>query len=315
MDISVVATLYHSEPYLREFHDRAVRAAEAAGMAVEIVLVNDGSPDGSLAVALELLAKDPRVKVVDLSRNFGHHKAMMVGLRHATGDRVFLIDCDLEEAPELLGEFGTEMDRTHADMVYGVQRNRKGGIFERFSGWLFYFLFNLFSGTPIPSNGVTARLMTRRYVDALLQHGEYHAFIDGLWEITGFHQQPLMVDKGNKGSTTYDISRRLFLVVDAVTSFSSRPLVLVFYMGLAIFLLAAAAAVYLVVRHFWFGDLLMGWASVIVSISLLGGMTIFCLGVIGIYMSKMFIETKRRPYAIVRAVHERKRENGALRGD
>lgn len=315
MDISVVATMYRSEPYLREFHGRVSRATAALGKEVEIVLVNDGSPDGALDLALKLLGEDPRVKVVDLSRNFGHHRAMMTGLRHAKGDLVFLLDCDLEEPPELLSEFLAEMVRSGADLVYGVQRSRKGGPFERVSGGLFYLLFNLLSATPIPPNAVTARLMTRRYVDAFLLHGEYHAFLDGLWEITGFERRPFPMDKGSKGSTTYSLFRRFSMAVDAVTSFSSRPLVLVFYLGLGIFLAAGAAAVYLVFRYFRYGDLEMGWPSVIVSIWLLGGLTLFCLGLIGIYLSKVFIETKQRPGAIVRAVHERKGGGGAPRAD
>jgi hypothetical protein len=153
MDLSIVTTLYYSSPYLEEFYARTCAAAEQITDDYEIILVNDGSPDDSLDVALSLFERDDRVKVVDLSRNFGHHKAVMTGLAHARGDLVFKIDCDLEEEPELLGEFYAEMIKDPSvDVVYGVQQRRKGGPFERLSGSLFYRLFNLLSDHPVPSN-------------------------------------------------------------------------------------------------------------------------------------------------------------------
>ena len=164
MFLSVVTTLYYSAPHLEEFHARVSRAAAALCPEYEILFVNDGSPDTSLDVALGLFRRDPHVRIVDLSRNFGHHKAMMTGLEHARGDLIFLIDSDLEEAPELLEAFLGTMRETSADVVYGVQQTRRGGPTERFTGWLFFKLFNLLSDSPIPPNVLTVRLMTRRYV-------------------------------------------------------------------------------------------------------------------------------------------------------
>ena len=305
MRLSIVTTLYRSARHLEEFHARISAVAARFTPDYEILLVNDGSPDDSLAVALKLFEYDDRVRIVDLARNFGHHKAMMTGLAEARGDLVFLIDSDLEEPPELLTEFAEAIKEGHADVVYGVQDRRRGGLVERSSGWLFFRLFNLLSEQPIPENLATVRLMTRRYVSALVSHRERKMMIAGLWALTGFKQIARTIAKGTKGDTAYGFRRKVSVLVDSVTSFSDRPLVLIFYLGLAIGGTSSLAAVYLVVRRLFFGVALPGWPSLIVSIWMLGGLMLICLGIIGIYLSKIFIETKQRPYTIVRQIYER----------
>ena len=303
MDLSIVTTLYYSAPYLEEFYSRVCAVAQVLATDFEIILVNDGSPDGSLQTAISLQRKDRRVRVIDLSRNFGHHKAMMTGLAHSRGELVFLVDCDLEEDPELLETFYQKLKATETEVVFGVQKNRKGRLFERVSGSIFFKLFNLLSNDPIPANVITARLMTRKYVKALVQHRERETLIAGLWTLTGFDQVPVSVTKHFKARSTYDLRRKVAQLVNAITSFSSKPLVMIFYLGSGILLLSTIAALVLIFRKLFFGALLLGWPSVIISIWLLGGLTIFCLGVIGIYLSKMFIEVKQRPYTIVREIY------------
>jgi putative glycosyltransferase len=305
MRLSIVATLYRSARHLEEFHARVSAAAARFTPDYEIVLVNDGSPDDSLDVALKVFEQDGHVRIIDLARNFGHHKAMMTGLAEARGDLVFLIDSDLEEPPELLTEFAQALQDGQADVVYGVQDQRRGGLVERVSGWVFFKVFNLLSEQRIPENLVTVRLMTRRYVSALVAHRERKMMIAGLWALTGFTQIARTVARGAKGQTSYSFSRKVSLLVDSITSFSDRPLVLIFYLGLAIGGTASLAAVYLVVRRLFFGVALPGWPSLIVSIWMLGGLMLICLGIIGIYLSKIFIETKQRPYTIVRQTYER----------
>ncbi len=304
MKLSVVATLYESAPTVREFVARAAAAAAALTDDFEIVLVNDGSPDASLEEALAIFEREPRLRIVDLSRNFGHHLAMMTGLAHARGDLVFLLDSDLEEDPEILGGFHRELLGKDADVVFGVQARRKGGLVERWSGSLFYSVFNRISNVKVPSNVVTARLMTRRYVDALVQHRDREVFLLGLWTITGFRQVAVAVEKKDKGRTSYGLGRKTAVLVNSLTSFSNRPLVFIFWAGCLILGCATIAAVDLVVRRLFFGTLLQGWPSLIVSIWLLGGFTIFCLGVIGIYLAKVFTEVKERPYTVVRRIFE-----------
>lgn len=306
MTLSIVTTLYRSEPYIAEFHRRISRAAEQITRDVEIVFVDDGSPDNSRDAACAIADIDRRVKVVVLSRNFGHHRAMMTGLAHATGDLVFLIDCDLEEEPELLTSFYETLRSARADVVYGQQVARKGGLFERISGSIFYRVFKLLSNAPVPDNLITVRLMSARYVQSLVQHRDREIFLAGLWQITGYKQVPQLVVKQSKGTSTYDLGRKIAIFVNAITSFSNKPLVFVFYLGVFIMSASTAAALYLIVRRLFFGSLLFGWPSVIVSIWMLGGITIFCLGIIGIYIAKIFTETKDRPYAIVSEVYSSK---------
>jgi putative glycosyltransferase len=304
MELSIVTTLYRSAAHVEAFHAEMTRQAEKLTTDFEMILVHDGSPDDSLERAIALHRRDPRVQVVDLSRNFGHHRAMMTGLARARGDLVFLIDCDLEEDPGLLLGFHEELRRTGADVVYGVQDRRRGPWTERLGGWLFFKLFNLLSEVPIPPNVSTVRLMTRRYVRGLVAHRERQLVIAGLWALTGFQQVPVPLRKGSRGRSSYSLARKLTLLVDAVTSFSDRPLVLVFYLGLGTFVAATLAGLYLVVRRLFFGVLLAGWPSLIVSVWLLGGLTLFAIGLTGMYVSRVFVETKRRPYTIIREIHE-----------
>jgi putative glycosyltransferase len=304
MRLSIVSTLYRSAPYVAEFCRRASEAARQLTPDFEIVLVNDGSPDAALEVALETRKLNPHIKVIDLARNFGHHKAMMTGLAHAKGDLVFLIDSDLEEPPELLGPFKAELDRTKADVVYGVQAKRRGGSFERLTGAMYYSLFNTITSLPIPRNLLTVRLMTRRYVQALVSHQERELNIGALWTFTGFAQVAMAVDKAHKGSTSYDLRKRISHLVNSVTSFSSAPLVFVFYLGVSISILSGLFGGYLIIRRLFFGVLLEGWPSLIVSVWFLGGLTLLSLGVLGVYLAKVFTEVKQRPYTVIRDVFE-----------
>ncbi|MGC3987002.1 MAG: glycosyltransferase family 2 protein [Pseudorhodoferax sp.] len=309
MKLSIVATLYQSAPYIVEFHNRASTAAQAlVGNDYEIVLVNDGSPDNSLDLARELTVRDPHVLVVELSRNFGHHKAMMTGLAHARGEHVFLIDSDLEEEPEWLASFARQLEQQHCDVVYGAQERRKGGWFERWSGQWFYRGFKALTGLALPENVVTARLMRGEYVDALLRHQEREVFLAGLWHITGFDQRPHTVRKHNASETTYTLRRKMSLLVNSVTSFSNAPLVSIFYIGLAISLFATVYIAYLVAHWLFLAKPMSGWTSVMASIWLLGGMVISFIGVVGIYLSKIFSETKQRPYTIVRRIYAQRQD-------
>ena len=302
MRLSIVTTLYQSGPSVREFYARASEAAARLDGDYEIVFVNDGSPDDAFQQVLALQATDPRVVGVDLSRNFGHYKAIMTGLRYCRGERVFLIDCDLEEAPELLSEFSATMDARGCDVVYGVQSGRKGGWFERITGALFWRLFNWLSPVRVPENLTTVRLMTRRYVRSLVRFRDQEVFLAGLWQIAGFEQVPVGVTKGSRGTSTYTLRRKVAVLVNSITSFSNLPLVMIFYVGLGISAAAFAYILFLVFRWSSQAQPVLGWTSVIASIWLVGGLMISFLGVIGIYVAKVFMESKRRPYTVVRKV-------------
>jgi len=304
MRLSIVTTLYRSQPHLAEFHRRASAVArELVADDFEMILVNDGSPDGALEDVVQISREDEHVIVVDLSRNFGHHKAMMAGLENAEGELVFLIDSDLEEEPEWLTAFHRHLLDERADVVYGRQADRKGAWFERWSGELYYSVFNRLCSIEHPRNIVTTRLMTRRYVQALLQHQERELVISCLWLITGFKQVEHVVRKHMSSRTTYSFSKKVDHAANAIVSFSEVPLKFIFYLGLVVFACSLACAIYLISLRLHRSQVVDGWTSVMVSVWLLGGMIISFVGVIGIYVSKVFSETKQRPRTIVREIY------------
>lgn len=260
MYLSVVTTLYCSSPYIIEFYQRISSNAQKITDNYEIIFVNDGSPDDSLSIALSIYEKDKRVKIIDLSRNFGHHKAIMTGLSYARGELIFLIDSDLEEEPEFLSLFYEKHKQLDVDVVYGVQKFRKGHFFEKITGKAFYSLFNILSSHPIPANLITARLMSQRYVNAFVSHKEREMNFSGLAAITGFIQIPIVVTKHSKGKSSYNLRRKLSIVVNAITSFSNKPLIFIFYLGTLISLISGVAATYLIIRKVFFNVLLSGWA-------------------------------------------------------
>jgi len=306
-DLSIVTTIYRTGCYLEEFAQRALAAAAQSGFApedVEIVFINDGSPDNALNDAVAVRERHPQARVLDMSRNVGHHKAMMTGLRESTGKYVFLLDSDLEESPEWLIAFKADMDANGYDAVYGVQERRKGKWFERFSGELFYTVFNLLAAYKVTPNSVTARLMTRDFVNALIAHEESEPFLFGLAALTGFTQHPCPVRKKHESPTSYTFIRKFRLACNSILSFSSRPLI---YISLLGFLMTCGAFSYIMwifLRFILFGSPPAGWASLIVSIWFVGGITILCLGIVSLYLAKVFEEVKRRPYAIIKKRYE-----------
>ena len=307
-ELSIVTTLYCSETYLDEFYKRTKNSIEALSKSYEIIFVNDGSPDDSLNQVLNLQKQDPNVIVIDLSRNFGHHKALMTGLMHARGDLVYLIDSDLEEEPEWLISFHQKMLQEDCSVVYGVQEKRKGTLFERFSGAAYYKLLNLTSGTEFPENVTTARLMTRQYVQSLILHQERELMITGLFHITGYKQTPAIVQKRSSSPTTYTFIKKLNLFITALTSFSDRPLFYIFYAGILITAVAGIFIANLLLKSLLWGIPVHGWTSLIVSIWFIGGILASFLGVIGMYVAKIFTEVKQRPYTIIKNIYETKKD-------
>jgi putative glycosyltransferase len=270
------------------------------------VLVNDGSPDDSLAYALSRCSDLPHLVVVDLSRNFGHHHAIHAGLRQARGELVFLIDCDLEVRPAVLSELLERRRATGADLVFGYQEARKGGWLEKVSGSLFWRGINALSDVPIPENMLTERLMTRRFVEALLSLGDHNLFLGGMMSWTGFVQIGLPVRKVQRdGQSSYTVWKRLQLMVTAVSSFSSKPLTWLFNAGVLITLLSFAYVAYLVFRKVMFGDALLGFTSIMGLVALSLGITTTALGLVGIYLGRVFNQVQNRPTYIVKDIHRR----------
>lgn len=305
MKLSIVTTMYYSAPYIKEFYDRINSEASKITDDYEIIFVDDGSPDSSLEEALKLQGNDNRVNVVELSRNFGHHKAIITGLEQTKGDYIFLIDVDLEEKPELLSEFwSNHKNKDNIDVFYGVQEKRKGGWFERVSGHMFYNFINFMAGYEFPKNVLVTRLMTKQYAQELVKHKESEVFLLGICMLTGFNQEPIICKKSHKGETTYTLRKKVNQSFNAITSFSSKPLTFLFYFGFIVFFLAFLFIIYLIVKKYYFGQVSEGWTGIVASIYLFGGAIIMSIGVVGIYIAKLYNEAKSRPYTIIKKIHK-----------
>jgi putative glycosyltransferase len=300
MSTSIVSTLYRSAPYLDEFVSRCLALMQDKD---ELVLVDDGSPDESLALAREHAARDTRIVVVELARNFGHHHAILAGLSQALGDRVFFVDSDLEEAPELLVDFGSIMEAGNVDVVFGVHNHSQGSLLRRTTSRVFWFVFNWASDSTTPLNICNVRLMKRRYVDALLSLQEANVFLGGMFHWVGFKQLAVPIERNlRRAQSTYSIAGRIKLAVRSITAFSTAPLKAMFLLGTIMSALAFLLALYFVVLKVLDPKIQLGFTSLIISIWFLSGIIIACLGVLGIYLAYVYTETKRRPRVIVKEI-------------
>ncbi|MBW1297148.1 glycosyltransferase family 2 protein [Aquimarina litoralis] len=304
MKLSVVTTLYRSERFVKEFYERVSVVVKEITDDYELIFVNDGSPDNSNLKVLQARELDDHVKLIELSRNFGHHKAVMTGLRYASGDLIYLLDIDLEEPPELLRVFHDNMVDKKVDVVYGVQEKRKGKYFEKITGKFFYTMFNLMSEIPIEENILMARLMNKEYVESLKKYNEKELFLGGVFAMVGYNQISIPVAKGSRPDTTYTFKKKMSLLVNAITATSNRLLIYVFYLGLIVSVASFAGLVYFTIRAIFYDDYLEGWPSLIVSIWFLSGLIIISIGILGIYLSKIFNEVKQRPLTVISKIYD-----------
>lgn len=308
MKLSIVSTLYKSEIYLDEFLSILIASVKELNIFdYEIIFVNDGSPDNSLNHLLQKKDEINEIKIVDLSRNFGHHYAMQAGLSLAKGDLIFLIDNDLEVSPSILKAFYHELQSNSSiDVVYGYQEERKGSFIESFGGKFFWWGINKFSEITIPKNILTERLMRKEYLQNLLSLGDANLFLGGMMYWTGHKQKGIAIEKQQrKGQSTYSVKKRLELMLQAVTSFSGRPLEYLFYFGLIISFLSFFFIIYLVGVKIIYNDAVqLGWTSIVaINVLILGIISTF-LGLIGIYLYKIFKQVQNRPNFIIKKIYE-----------
>jgi putative glycosyltransferase len=306
MKLSVVTTMYYSRNYLHEFYNRCLAVIKELNLDYEFIFVDDGSPDDSLKVALDLQNLDSNIQVVELSRNFGHQRAIMTGLQQAIGDYIFLIDCDLEEDPELLKTFwGNIQKQKEVDVFYGVQIRRKGDWFERISGRIFYKILSKLSKIDYPADTLTARVMSRRYLEAVKKFEEKELDLWGVFALSGFKQVAVPVIKKYKGSSTFTFRKKISHAVEVITSFTHRPLYLTFLIGIFCFLIALVNVVVIGYKKFFLQVDVEGWASILASVWLIGGMIFLVLGIFGIYLSKIFLEIKSRPLTLIKEIYKK----------
>ena len=308
MTLSVVTTLYKSKPFLETFLKEIIANIQIIKINdFELVFVNDGSPDDSVEYLLERKKEIPEIKIIDLSRNFGHHYAIQAGLNFASGEYVFLIDNDLETPPSVLVDYYNEIiiDK-NLDVVYGYQEARKGNFIEKKSGSVFWVLINKLSDTKIPHNILTERLMTKQYVNELLRLQDANLFMGGMMYWVGFNQKGIPVKKGQRdGASTYSIKRRAELMLQAITSFSGKPLEWLFYIGISISFFSFLFLIYLATQKIIHQDeVQLGWTSIVaINVLILGIISTF-LGLIGIYIYKIFRQVQGRPNVIIKKIYE-----------
>jgi dolichol-phosphate mannosyltransferase len=269
----------------------------------EIILVNDGSRDGTWDAISTLAAADDHVIGVDLSRNFGHQAALTAALTLSTGKRIFILDADLQDPPELLGEMMTLMD-AGADVVYGKRRTRDGETKrKKVTAKLFYRLLATMIDFDIPTDAGDFRLMSRRVLEALLSMPEAHRFIRGMVSWIGFTQVPLEYDRQSRyaGETGYTFAKMINFALDAITAFSARPLRIGLYAGMGLVGLSMLGILYSLISWMFFSTQ-PGWTSLIITVMFLGGAQIFMLALIGEYVSRTFVQTKGRPLYFLREI-------------
>jgi len=298
--LSVVAPVYNEEATVEEFYGRVCEAL--TGLNFELVLVDDGSTDGSSATLDRLATTDPRVRVVSLSRNFGHQTALTAGLDHARGDAVVMLDADLQDPPELIT---TMLDhwRAGCDVVYAVREQREGeSRFKLSTARWFYRLFDKLAQVELQHNSGDFRLLDRQALDALLSMRERNRFLRGMTVWVGYTQAavPYKRDPRYAGETKYTISRMVRFSLDAISSFSHFPLQLATLLGFVISTLAFVAIPVVIVLRI-LGSYLPGFGSVTIAVLLLGGIQLIAIGIIGEYVGRIYDEVKGRPLYLVRA--------------
>ncbi len=298
--LSVVAPVYNEEALIEEFHARVCGALE--GVAFELVLVDDGSSDGTPAVLDSLSDNDPRVRVVYLSRNFGHQTALTAGLDHARGDAVVMLDADLQDPPELIPRM-LDHWRAGCDVVYAVREQREGeSRFKLSTARWFYRVFDKLAQVELQHNSGDFRLLDRHALDALLSMRERNRFLRGMTVWVGYTQAavPYRRDARHAGETKYTIPKMLRFSLDAIFSFSHRPLQLATFLGFMISTLAFIAIPVVVVLRL-LGSYLPGFSALTIVVLLLGGIELIAIGIIGEYVGRIYDEVKGRPLYLVRA--------------
>jgi glycosyltransferase involved in cell wall biosynthesis len=302
--LSVVAPCYNEQEVLPEFVRRVGAVLDAIGGSSEIVLVDDGSGDRTWQVMTEAAARDPRVVAVRLMRNHGHQLALTAGLSVCRGERILIIDADLQDPPELLPDMMALMEREGADVVYGQRRNRDGeSLFKRASAAAFYRLIGRMTDVDIPLDAGDFRLVTRPVLDLLVAMPERHRFVRGMVAWIGGRQVALPYDRKARaaGESKYPLSKMLRFAADAITAFSVVPLMASMTIGWVMAAVGFAFFVYSIVG--WtFGHTLPGWTSLMAAVGLLGGMQFLMLGIIGAYLGRLYDQSKGRPLFMIRDI-------------
>lgn len=315
MDYSVIIPIFNEEENIQLLYDRLQGVMNQLHASVEYIFINDGSRDKSISLIKGLSAQNENVKYIDFSRNFGHQIAVSAGLDRCIGDRVVIIDADLQDPPELILEMATKMNEGY-EVVYAQRRTRKGeSFFKKFTAAAFYKILRSITSIDIPLNTGDFRMMDKRIVEVLREMPEKNKFLRGQISWIGFRQTFVEFDRAerNAGETGYPLKKMMKLALDGITAFSDAPLKFVFTMGILVFILTFFLILYTLISWLFFESTVQGWSSLMICILFIGGVQMIGIGIIGEYISRIGNNVKERPLYIVRESNiEQKREAGVV---
>lgn len=306
--LTMVVPAYNEEEALPIFYAEALRVEKKLpGVEIEYLFIDDGSSDGTLEVLRDLHKKDARVRYVSFSRNFGKEAAIYAGLQNATGDYVAILDADLQDPPSLLPEMLQAIEEEGYDCVGSRRVTRKGEPpIRSFFARMFYRIMNKISSADIVDGARDFQLMNRKVVNAILSMGEYNRFSKGIFGWVGFRKKWLEYEniERSAGETKWSFWKLFLYALDGIVAFSTAPLVIASVMGMVFCLVAFVAIIFIIVRTLIFGDPTSGWPSMVCIIIFIAGIQLLCMGILGQYMAKTYLETKKRPLYLVEETEE-----------
>ena len=311
MLVSIIVPCYNEEaalPYfLKEIKKTEAELTAAFGCRFELLFINDGSRDSTLSVLREFAKSDPTVRYLSFSRNFGKEAAMYAGLKHAKGEYVAIMDADLQHPPTMLKEMYEGLQSGEYDCVAARRMNRNGEPpLRSFFARCFYKLINRISDTEIVDGACDFRMMKRQMVDAILSMGEYNRFSKGIFGWVGFRTKWLPYENVERvaGETKWSFWSLLLYSMQGIVGFSTVPLALASVLGVVLCIIALIMVVYIIIKTLMFGDPVSGWPSLACMVMFMGGIQLFCIGILGQYLAKTYLETKHRPIYILAETEE-----------
>ena len=311
MLVSIIVPCYNEEaalPYfLKEIKKTEAELQNAYGCRFELIFINDGSKDNTLSVLRDFAKNDPSVRYLSFSRNFGKEAAMYAGLKYATGGYVALMDADLQHPPSMLSEMYEGLQSGEYDCVAARRMNRNGEPpLRSFFARCFYKLINKISDTEIVDGACDFRMMTRQMVDAILSMGEYNRFSKGIFGWVGFRTKWLPYENVERvaGETKWSFWSLLLYSMQGIVGFSTVPLALASVLGVVLCVIALIMVIYIIIKTLLFGDPVSGWPSLACMVMFMGGIQLFCIGILGQYLAKTYLETKHRPIYILAETSE-----------
>lgn len=301
--ISVIIPCYNEENNINKFYLELNKVSkEMASVTFEIIFIDDGSYDNSLKIIKKITKKDKRVRFISFSRNFGKEAGMYAGLKYSTGDYVIIMDCDLQDPPELIYDMYISLENSEYDAVALYSDNHKDyGFIRRFFTKCWYKLYEIIISTNYMPGERDCRLMKRRMVNAILELQETNRYTKGIFSYVGFNVYWMKYDKPNRnsGESRFSLFKLFRYAIDGIVAFSTTPLVISAFIGLLFCLLSFIAILVIIFKTLILGDPTSGWPSLACIIIFVGGVQLFFLGIIGLYLSKIYLEIKRRPMYII----------------